>query len=116
MKENQKLSFKEAAIQILKSENEPLSAKEIVDIAFQKGLLSTEGKTPEATMAAQIYVDIDRNKKTKFKKIGRGKLTRTDAPAAFPVIFTLLGPTAGPSSYCFSHMMRWFFTGWSGFS
>jgi len=39
MRENQKLSFKEAALQILKSENEPLSAKEIVDIAFQKEFL-----------------------------------------------------------------------------
>jgi len=84
MRENQKLSFKEAALQILKSENEPLSAKEIVDIAFQKDLLSTGGKTPEATMAAQIYVDINQNKRTKFKKVGRGKFSlreQTESPS-----------------------------------
>ena len=48
MNENIRLSFKEAAFHILKSENEPLSAKEIVELALQKDLLTTEGKTPEA--------------------------------------------------------------------
>ncbi len=83
MSENKKLSFKEAALQILKSENEPLSAKEIVYLAFQKDILSTEGKTPEATMSAQLYVDISQNKKTKFKKVGRGKFSlreQTESP------------------------------------
>jgi HJR/Mrr/RecB family endonuclease len=58
--------------------------KDIVDIAFMKGLLSTEGKTPEATMAAQIYVDINQNKKTKFKKVGKGKFSlreQTESPS-----------------------------------
>ncbi len=83
MSENKKLSFKEAALQILKSENEPLSAKEIVYLAFQKDILLTEGKTPEATMSAQLYVDISQNKKTKFKKVGRGKFSlreQTESP------------------------------------
>ena len=75
MSKNRKLSFKEAAIQILRSEKEPLSAKEIVDLAFNKNILFTEGKTPEATMAAQLYVDINSNKKTKFNKVGRGKFS-----------------------------------------
>ncbi len=77
-------SFKEAAKQILKSENEPLTAKEIVDLAFQKEILSTEGKTPEATMAAQLYVDINQNKKTIFKKVGKGKFSlrkQTESPS-----------------------------------
>ena len=88
MKETDKLSFKEAAIQILKSAKEPLSAKDIADLAIQRGLISTEGKTPEATMAAQIYVDIDRNKKTKFKKVGRGKfsLREQTESAASPLL------------------------------
>lgn len=83
MSRNKKLSFKKAALQILKSKNEPLTAKEIVDLAFQKEVLSTEGKTPEATMAAQLYVDINQNKKTKFKKVGRGKFSlreQTESP------------------------------------
>jgi restriction endonuclease Mrr len=70
-----KLSFKDAAFKILKAEKEPLSAKEIVELAFQKELLSSDGKTPHASMAAQLYVDINKNKKSKFKKVGKGKFT-----------------------------------------
>jgi hypothetical protein len=55
------VSFKKAAIEILKSAEEPLSAKEITDIALQKGLIDTEGQTPEATMGAQLYIDINKN-------------------------------------------------------
>ena len=67
------LSFKESAYQILESANEPLSAQDIAARAILKGLLSTEGKTPEATMAAQLYVDINKNSKSKFRKVGKGK-------------------------------------------
>jgi len=83
MTENKKLSFKNAALQILRSENNPLSPKEIVDLALQKGILATEGETPDATMAAQLYVDIKTNKKTHFKKVGKGKFTlieQVDSP------------------------------------
>jgi restriction endonuclease Mrr len=75
MTKSEKLSFKEVAFRILKSVSEPLSAKEIVELAIQEGILSTEGQTPEATMAAQLYVDINNNKKSKFKKVGKGKFT-----------------------------------------
>lgn len=62
-----KLSFKEAAIKILKAADEPLSAKEITKIALEKELIETSGATPDATMAAQLYTDTG-----KFKKVGRG--------------------------------------------
>lgn len=67
-----KLSFKEAAIKILKEAEEPLSAKEITEIALDKELIETSGATPEATMAAQLYTDINNNSSSKFKKVGRG--------------------------------------------
>ena len=78
------LSFKEAAFEILKSEDRPLTAKEIVDFAMQRNILRTEGKTPEATMAAQLYMDI-RKPKSKFKKVGAGKFslkTQTESPSS----------------------------------
>jgi restriction system protein len=75
MSSKQMMSFKDAATHILKAANEPLSAQEIVERAMQQGILSTEGKTPAATMGAQLYVDINKNKKSKFKKVGRGKFT-----------------------------------------
>jgi restriction endonuclease Mrr len=62
-----KLSFKEAAVKILKEAEEPLSAKEITKIALEEALIETSGATPDATMAAQLYTD-----SAKFKKVGRG--------------------------------------------
>lgn len=75
MSNKSNLTFKEVAQHILKTKKEPLTAREIVDLAIQEGILSTEGKTPDATMAAQLYVDINNNKKTKFKKVGKGYFT-----------------------------------------
>jgi len=83
MSGNKNTSFKDAAEQILKSANEPLTAKEIVELSLQRELLSTGGKTPDATMAAQLYVDINNNKKTKFKKVGKGRFSlreQTESP------------------------------------
>ena len=67
-----KLSFKEAAARILQKAEEPLSAKEITEIALGDELIETSGSTPEATMAAQLYTDINNNPSSKFKKVGRG--------------------------------------------
>jgi hypothetical protein len=74
MSTKEMMSFKKAAEHILKSSGEPLSAQEIVERAVQQGILAPEGKTPSATMGAQLYIDI-RNKKSKFKKVGKGKFS-----------------------------------------
>jgi len=52
------VSFKLAAIKILKEKGKPLHADEITKIALEKNLIETSGSTPEATMQAQISVDI----------------------------------------------------------
>ena len=67
-----KLSFKEAAVKVLKEAEEPLSAKEITEIALKEELVETSGATPQSTMAAQLYTDIINNSSSKFKKVGRG--------------------------------------------
>lgn len=54
-------SFKDIAYQILKEAGKPLHYREITLLAQEKGLLKTEGKTPWATMNAQIAVDIVTN-------------------------------------------------------
>ncbi len=62
-------SFKDIAYQILKETNKPLHSKEITKIALNKGWLKTAGKTPEATMNAQLVVDINSKKeKSRFIK------------------------------------------------
>ena len=47
-------SFKDIAYQILKEKGKSLHSKEITKIALDRGWLKTAGKTPEATMNAQL--------------------------------------------------------------
>lgn len=54
-------TFKEVAYEILKEAGKPLHYKEITKIALKRGWLKTAGKTPEATMSAQLIVDINTN-------------------------------------------------------
>lgn len=62
-------SFKDIAYQILKEAGAPLHSKKITKIALQRGWLKTAGKTPEATMNAQLIVDINaKKKKSRFIK------------------------------------------------
>jgi hypothetical protein len=49
---------KTAAITILSESKEPLDYKEITRLALEKGILETEGATPDASMNAQIVMDI----------------------------------------------------------
>ena len=63
-------SFKDIAYHILKEAGKPLHSKEITKIALSRGWLKTAGKTPEATMNAQLIVDINAKKeKSRFVKI-----------------------------------------------
>ena len=62
-------SFKDIAFQILKEAGRPLHSREITKIALKKGWLKTAGKTPEATMNAQLIVDVNSKKeKSRFIK------------------------------------------------
>ncbi|MFW9875278.1 MAG: HTH domain-containing protein [Candidatus Thorarchaeota archaeon] len=64
-------SFKDIAYQILKETGKSLHSKEITKIALVRGWLKTAGKTPEATMNAQLIVDINTKKeKSRFVKTG----------------------------------------------
>src|SRR3990167_5274768 len=69
-----KLSFSDAAYEILRQTNEALSSVELVDIALLKGLIETKGKTPEATMWSVLYLEGQRNgTKSRFILIGKDK-------------------------------------------
>lgn len=62
-------TFKSIAYQILKEAGKPLHSKEITKNALKKGILITEGKTPEATMNARLLVDINtKGKNSRFIK------------------------------------------------
>ena len=55
-------TFKGIAYEILRDAGKPLHYKEITKIALKNGWLKTAGKTPEATMNAQLVVDINTKK------------------------------------------------------
>ncbi len=62
--------FKDSAIQILTEQKKPLHYKEITQLALEQGILETDGKTPEASMNAQIVMDIkNKGKSSDFVKI-----------------------------------------------
>jgi len=68
-----KLTFKELARKILEEERRPLTASEIWEIAVKKGydkLCSNKGKTPDATLSAQLYVDTKKPDSI-FERIGQ---------------------------------------------
>ncbi|MEM1451824.1 MAG: restriction endonuclease [Planctomycetota bacterium] len=54
------LSFKDAGREVLLEAGEPLHYREMARRALSRGLVMTDGKTPEATLNAQISVDISR--------------------------------------------------------
>jgi len=63
------MTFLELAERVLKEENRPLTANEIWILAETKGYdkkLNTEGKTPWATLGAQIYVSAKDSPKSPF--------------------------------------------------
>jgi len=75
-------SFKDVAIQILQEVGKPLHSNEITKIAISKGWLKTAGKTPEATMNAQLVVDINKNgEQSRFIKTGPSTFSINDSAA-----------------------------------
>jgi len=54
--------YRSAAIQILKLAKNPLHAKEITRLAIEKGILETDGATPEQSMNARLITDINSKK------------------------------------------------------
>ena len=49
------MTWFEAALQVLRSAEHPLTAQEITDRALEAGLITTRGKTPHASMSARLY-------------------------------------------------------------
>lgn len=67
-------TFKDAAYKVLLNEKRPLRIEDITDIAIKRDLLKTTGKTPHATMGAQLYTDIKTNRENSvFAQLGKNK-------------------------------------------
>ena len=55
------MTFLEIARKILNRECRPMTCRKIISIALREGILETKGLTPAATLASQLYVDIQRH-------------------------------------------------------
>ena len=82
------MTFLEAAQAVLADAGEPLTATEITRRAIAEGLLSTNGKTPEATMRAVLGSTLQRSgEDAEILKAGRGRWVlrgRGDASQSVP--------------------------------
>ena len=76
------MTFLEVAAAVLKQGGEPLSYQQIWAAAVTSGLakeVKTFGKTPWATLGAQVYIDIKRNPDSIFCKVGKGKFLLSES-------------------------------------
>ena len=65
-------TFRRAAIRVLSEARKPLDVRSITERALRAGLLHTRGKTPSATMGAQLYVDVARQSgNSPFVQLGK---------------------------------------------
>ncbi len=105
------MSVLSATIEVLKKAGKPLHAHEITKLIIQAGLWKSEGKTPEATVSAQLYSDIKTNgDKSAFIKVdpqtfglrnstSESKEAKTDPP----VLKKIMKPSPENESFSFSN-------------
>lgn len=73
---NKKASGLDVAAQVLKDAGQPMRCKDIVQTMLDKGLWSTGGKTPHATIYAAILREIQtKGDESRFRKVERGLFT-----------------------------------------
>jgi len=64
----------DAAARVLAESKEPMTCREIVDVAFEKGYWKSGGKTPHATVYSAIIREIaTKGSEARFRKTDRGK-------------------------------------------
>lgn len=80
---NRGMSFLDAATEVLErfGRKKPMHYKDITRLAIEHGFIATAGKTPEATLLAQIGTDVDRSERRgerpRFTRHGRGYIGLT---------------------------------------
>jgi hypothetical protein len=68
------MTYYDAALQILRSAQQPLTTRQITDLAITKGLISQPGKTPDRSMARVLYLRVRNDPElVKIEDPGDGK-------------------------------------------
>jgi hypothetical protein len=71
------MTYYEAALQVLRSAHHPLTTREITDQVLEKGLITPHSKTPHATMAARLYLRVQKDSMlVKINVPGNGRARR----------------------------------------
>lgn len=84
-----------AVIQVLKDAGEPLHYKEIARRVLDSHLWTSSGKTPEATVSAQLTIHIKKHgKNAKIHRVGPGTFSLNGAPPASDTNGSVSAPTA----------------------
>jgi hypothetical protein len=82
-KKPQKLTGLDAAFEVLKARCEPMTCKTIVDEMLAKGMWTTRGKTPYATINSALAREIETKPgDSRFAKVGPGLFTAVTPKAA----------------------------------
>ena len=68
------MTYYQAALQILRSAQHPLTTREITDLAITEGLIGPAGKTPHASMGRVLYLRVSTNPElVKLEAPGNGR-------------------------------------------
>ncbi len=72
-------TFLDAAYQVLKDADRPMSYEEITRHALDRSILTTRGKTPASTMSARLYMDIkEKGTESRFVQTGPNQFALND--------------------------------------
>ncbi len=55
------VTYVQAAIEVLRAKRTPMTTREILAEAIQRGLIIPRGKTPQASLSAALYREVHRN-------------------------------------------------------
>lgn len=73
-KTKKKASGLDAAAKVLKASGKSMNVKELTETIFKKKLWKSNGKTPHATLSAEMGKEMaKKGKKSRFKKVSPGQ-------------------------------------------
>lgn len=54
----EEMTYYEAALEVLRFAQRPLTTREITDLAIERGLIAPRSRTPRSSMAARLYTRV----------------------------------------------------------
>jgi hypothetical protein len=70
------VTFLEAALLVLSEADRPLTTKEVADAVLQRRLVTTTGRTPEASISAQLYLALRDGRAPGLERVSQPGATR----------------------------------------